>query len=294
MSDRPSVIFGSRGMLARALSEELSSRSMSFEGVDLPDCDITRTADVAAVFSRLRPRYAFNCAAFTRVDACEDQPQLAGRVNGEAVGILAEMCRIHDVPLIHVSTDFVFGGSQTRPYRPDDSPSPVSAYGCSKLLGEELIQKVSPRRYAIVRTAWLFGVGGASFPRTMVELARGGKPLRVVNDQIGSPTYTVDLAGVMVDLALRLSGQAIYHCTNAGITNWYEFACQALRYFDVAADIAPISTAEYLAIRPRQARRPAYSVLDCSTLESAIGRPMRPWQHALADFRVAVERNGGF
>lgn len=287
------VIFGCKGMLARALAEELTSRGIEYAGFDLPECDLTRCADAAAVFERLNPRIVYNCAAFTKVDLCEDQKQLADAVNGYAAQGLAELCREFGSKLIHISTDFVFDGRGTRPYSPGDTPSPLSAYGRSKLLGETLIQEANPAGWAILRTAWLYGVGGASFPRTMVEVARAGKPLKVVNDQIGCPTYTVDLAKVMVDVAQK-DARGIFHCTNAGPTNWYEFAAETLKRFSVKADLSPTTTAEYLQARPKQAIRPLYSVLDCQSLEEAIGRKMRPWQDALGDFVAAVNAKGAF
>lgn len=293
MMDRQAVIFGSKGMLARALAAELVSRGIDFVGLDLPECDLTRQADVAAVFARIRPSVVFNCAAFTKVDACEQQRELAEAVNGYAVGTLATMCREFDATLVHISTDFVFDGVGTRPYLTTDKPAPVSAYGRSKLLGEELLQKANPARWLIIRTAWLYGVGGPNFPRTMVEVARQGKPLRVVNDQVGAPTYTEDLAEAMVDLTLSRA-HGIFHCTNSRQTNWFEFAQATLETFDVAADLQPVTTEQYLAMRPNQARRPAYSVLDLTTLEAALGRPMRPWREALGDFRQKVEANCGF
>ncbi len=290
---RQAVIFGSKGMLARALAAELVSRGIDFVGLDLPECDLTRQTDVASVFGRIRPSVIFNCAAFTKVDACEQQVELANSVNGYAVGTLATMCREFDTALVHISTDFVFSGNGQHPYQPTDTPAPVSAYGRSKLLGEQLLREANPQRWLIIRTAWLYGIGGPNFPRTMVEVARQGKPLCVVNDQIGCPTYTEDLAQVMVDLTLARA-RGIFHCTNSGPTSWYDFAKAALETFDIPADLQPVSTEQYLAMRPNQARRPAYSVLDCTSLHTALGRTMRPWQQTLADYHRKVQDNGGF
>lgn len=287
------VVFGCKGMLARALAGELSARGVKYVGFDLPECDMTRAADVARVFTEHRPDVVYNCAAFTKVDLCEEQEELAGRVNGECVRTLAEMCKQFDSRLIHISTDFVFDGMAKRPYRPDDRPAPLSAYGRSKLLGEKLLQEVRPAKWAIIRTAWLYGVGGASFPRTMVELARKGVPLKVVADQVGSPTYTVDLAKAMVDLA-QAEASGIFHCTNAGETSWHGFAVQTLKEFEIDYQVEAISTQEYLKMRPKQAKRPAYSGLDRGSLEAAVGRKMRPWGEALKEFKRAVDGNGGF
>lgn len=287
------LIFGSKGMLARALAEELRTRGVDFAGYDLPECDLTRCADAAAIFETHSPHVVFNCAAFTKVDLCEEKRELADAVNGYAVDGLAELAKEFGAKLIHISTDFVFDGQSRRPYLPDDTPAPLSAYGRSKLLGEQLLQEVDPPGWAIIRTAWLYGIAGASFPRTMVELARQGKPLRVVNDQVGCPTYTRDLAAAMVDVAQH-DAAGIFHCTNSGPTNWYEFAAETLRQFGLQADLAPTTTADYLKTRPQQAIRPLYSVLDCRSLEAAIGRSLRPWQSALKDFVASVQESGSF
>ena len=287
------VIFGSKGMLARALAAELKTAAIDFVGYDLPECDLTRPADVAAIFQKHQPRLIFNCAAFTKVDLCEQQEKIAELVNGNAVGTLAEMAKAHGFKLIHISTDFVFDGKGTRPYQPGDKPAPISAYGRSKLLGETLLQKVNPPGFAIIRTAWLYGVGGASFPRTMVEVARQNKPLRVVSDQVGCPTYTADLAKVMVAIA-QSTAEGIFHCTNSEPTNWHEFARETLQQFQVPAELTAISSDEYQKMRPSAAPRPSYSVLDCSSLEAAIGKKIRPWKEALGDFTKAVNANGGF
>ena len=287
------VIFGGKGMLARAVKAELAGRGIDFVSLDLPECDLTRAADVAPVFQRFDPTLVFNCAAHTRVDACEDEQDKADAINGYAVGTLAEMAKAFNAKLVQVSTDFVFDGQGNKPYRPEDRVGPLSAYGRSKLLGERLIQQIQPRHWAIVRTAWLFGVGGASFPRTMLELGRKGTTLRVVDDQIGCPTYTEDLAAALVDVGLSRA-QGIYHCTNSEPTNWYDFAVAAFDAFGEKADVQPTTTQQYLKNRPKQAPRPMYSVLDCTSLETAIGRKMRPWRETLADFRKAVDASGGF
>ena len=287
------IIFGSKGMLARALAAELRALGADFFGYDLPECDLTRPADVAAVFQKHQPKLVFNCAAFTKVDRCEQKVEIANLVNGYSVGTLAEMAKAHGSKLIHISTDFVFDGKGTRPYQPSDTPAPISAYGRSKLLGETLLQEVNPAGFAIIRTAWLYGVGGASFPRTMVEVARQNKPLRVVSDQVGCPTYTADLAKVMVAIS-HSNAAGIFHCTNSEPTNWYEFARETLAQFEVDGDLQPINSDEYQKMRPSAAPRPSYSVLDCAALEAALGRKMRPWKEALGDFAQAVSANGGF
>jgi len=207
------------------------------------------------------------------------------------VGTLAGLAREYGTTLVHYSTDFVFDGAGTRPYRADDPVNPLSAYGRSKLLGEQKLQQNAPARWLILRTAWLYGRGGPNFPRTIIERARQGAPLKVVSDQVGSPTHTVDLARATLDLLDRnLAG--IWHLTNSGSTSWYDFARAALEEFAIGGSITPISTADWGVMRPKQAHRPAYSVLDVTPFEKAVGRPMRPWREALHDYRKAVAETG--
>jgi dTDP-4-dehydrorhamnose reductase len=243
------------------------------------------------MFTEHRPTLLINCAAHTKVDLCEDEREKADAINGHAVGVLAAAAREHGTFVVHFSTDFVFDGDGTRPYRIDDPVGPISAYGRSKLLGEQKLQASAPNHWLILRTSWLYGRGGASFPRTIVERGRQGAPLKVVNDQIGSPTYTPDLAEATLDLIER-GKTGVWHVCNSGSTSWFDFACAALEEFQVPASVAPISTADWVAQRPKQAPRPAYSVMDIEPFARAVGRPMRPWREGLRDFRNAVERNG--
>ena len=181
-------------------------------------CDIANDDHFRAIFDH-KPTLLLNCAAHTKVDLCETEPQLADAINGYAVGKMAAMLRDRGTYLVHISTDFVFDGQGQSPYRTDDSVRPVSAYGRSKLLGETELRKHAPAHWLIVRTAWVYGRQGANFPRTMVTAAPPGKPLNVVCDQVGSPTYTIDLAQGILNL-LDCNAQGIYHLTNSGQTNW--------------------------------------------------------------------------
>jgi dTDP-4-dehydrorhamnose reductase len=285
------VITGGRGMLAQALVATLAARNLTAVAVDRATVDITREADVQQLFSRYKPTLLINCAAHTKVDLCEDEPDKADAINGHAVGLLAATARNHNTFLVHYSTDFVFDGTGHRPYRIDDEVNPLSAYGRSKLLGERKLQENSPEKWLILRTAWLYGRGGPSFPRTMVERGRAGQQLKVVNDQVGSPTYTPDLAAATLDL-LDGGRTGLWHLTNSGQTSWFEFARAALEEFEVPASVGSISTADWMIARPKQAIRPAYSVLDVSPFAAAAGRPMRPWRTALKDFAAAAVDKG--
>jgi dTDP-4-dehydrorhamnose reductase len=285
------LIVGGQGMLGHALTDLLVSRGRRPVVVDLPQIDITDASAVKKLFDDRHPTLVLNCAAHTKVDLCEQEKEKADAVNGYAVGLLAGSCKSSDAVLVHISTDFVFDGRGRRPYLPSDAVNPLSAYGRSKLLGERELQKNAPARWLIVRTAWLYGRHGLNFPRTMVQAAQAGKALTVVNDQVGSPTYTVDLGGAILDL-LDSGASGLWHATNSGQTTWFDFARATLEEFGVKAEISPISSAEWAQKRPTSAIRPGYSVLDLTGLERRIGRSMRPWRAALADFRAAVQRDG--
>jgi dTDP-4-dehydrorhamnose reductase len=285
------LITGGGGMLAQALRFDLARRSHASICLDRAACDITDPAAVERAVDTHRPTLVLNCAAHTKVDLCEQEPERADEINGQAVGRLARLCREREAMLVHVSTDFVFDGHANHPYREDDAPSPLSAYGRSKLLGERLLVENAPPKWMLVRTAWVFGPGGANFPRTRVTLARQGKPLSVVDDQIGGPTYTPDLARAMLDLIER-GGQGIYHLTNSGQTSWFEFAAATLDAFSARTNLTPTSTRAFFENRPKAAPRPAYSVLDCSRAAQLLGHPMRPWRDALADYAAAEQREG--
>jgi len=284
-------IVGGKGMLGHALADDLTSRRRRFLTPDLPEIDITDPHSLKKYFADQKPTLVINCAAHTKVDLCEQEKEKADAINGHAVGWMAALCRRSGAVFAHVSTDFVFEGKSDRPYLPTDPVRPLSAYGKSKLLGEQELQKNAPERWLIVRTAWVYGRHGANFPRTMVQAAKAGKPLTVVNDQIGAPTHAPDLGAAILDL-LESGASGIWNATNSGQTSWHDFAVATLEEFGINTEIAPISSAEWAQKRPAAAIRPSFSVLDLAALERQIKRPMRPWRAALADFRAAVDRDG--
>lgn len=219
-------------------------------------------------------------AAYTAVDRAEEEPELARAVNATAAENVARACAARNLPLVMVSTDFVFDGSGDRPYREDDPPSPTSVYGATKLEGEELALAAHPEGTAIVRTQWLYGPGGNHFPGTMLRLASERDSLRVVADQIGSPTSTLELAPALWDV-LRTGAPGRYHAACEGQASWYDLASATLELAGVTGvQVDPCTTEEF----PRPAARPAYSVLDCSRLAELRGRPLAPWRDALASF----------
>jgi dTDP-4-dehydrorhamnose reductase len=282
------LITGGMGMLAHAVRALLQRRGVAYAAVDIDTHDLTRRGDVQRLFEEVRPTLVLNCAAYTAVDKCEQEQELCNAVNGDAVGMLAEFCKAGGAKLVHVSTDFVFDGTKRTPYTPEDEPNPVSAYGRSKLLGEQKLREVDPPGWVIARTAWLYGPSGNCFPKTIVNRAREGAPLRVVEDQHGSPTYTFDLAEAMLTLVDH-DAHGIWHLTNSGQTSWFGFTKAILEEFGLKTDLSPQTAAEYKRLRPESANRPAYSVLDNSAYERLAGKPMRQWREGLRDYRSAVE-----
>jgi len=255
-----------------------SDGELNVSSADLGEIDITDEASVEQCFDAARPDVAINCAAFTKVDACETHENEAYAVNALGPGILATTCARHGIRLVHISTDYVFDGEKKTPYLPSDAPNPINAYGRTKLAGEEAVA-ANCRDHLIVRTEWLYGAHGKNFVGAILRLAKEKDELGVVADQFGSPTYTVDLAAVLRELALsRATG--ITHATSSGSCSWYEFACEIVKLAGPATPVRPISSSDY----PTPARRPTNSALDCSRTESITGVKMRDWREALADF----------
>ncbi len=249
-------------------------------GVEAVGVDLTDRDQVGKLFTERGPfTGVIHAAAYTAVDAAEAEPKLALRVNRDACEILAECCREAKIPLVMVSTDFVFDGTQERPYREDDPTGPLSVYGSSKLAGEEAALRAHPGGVRIARTQWLYGPRGKHFPGTMLKLAQERSELRVVSDQLGSPTSTLELAPALWDV-LRLGEAGIYHAACEGRASWYDFAVATFEEADVDVNVEPCSTSEF----PRPAVRPAFSVLDCSKLTALRGKPLADWRDALATF----------
>jgi len=255
--------------------------------VDKASLDVCEEKGVRNLFSQGGYRLLVNCAAYTKVDLAEQEPDRADNVNGYAVENLAQACRENDAMLVHFSTDYVFDGTLRRPLRPDDPVGPQSAYGRSKLLGEKLLQQYALNHWLIIRTAWLYGPGGPCFPQAILNAARAGKPLNVVDDQIGSPTLTFDLAQATLEL-IDKNAQGIWHVVNDGQTSWHDFAAAILDEFKVDARLSRTTSAEWKKTRPNSATRPAYSVLDISPFEKLTGHRTRHCGDALREYaRVA-------
>jgi len=249
--------------------------------VALPGLDLCDEGALERVFAEHGPfEGALHCAAYTAVDKAESEPGLARRVNVDATRALARTCARHGTWLVAVSTDFVFDGTAHSPYTENDTPAPLSVYGATKLDGERAALESNPGRTAIVRTQWLYGPRGKHFPRTIHALAREKGQLKVVSDQFGSPTTTLELAPALWDV-LRLRGSGVFHAACEGSCSWHELAVAVLRASGLGhVPVEPCGTQEF----PRPARRPAYSVLDSARLAALRGRRLADWREALASY----------
>lgn len=289
------LVTGAAGMLGsqlllsappgvEALGTDLVAAPSGSPAVARPGLDLSARAALDALFAELAPLAGvIHAAAYTAVDKAEEEEARAALANAEVPRVVAEACARREIPLVHVSTDFVFDGEQRVPYTEEDAPNPLSAYGRTKLAGEERV-RVAHASAAIVRTQWLYGPRGKHFPGTILALAAVKPELKVVNDQIGAPTSTLELAPVLWDvLAARASG--VFHAACEGRASWYDFAVATLELCGRRTPVAPCSTREF----PRPARRPAFSVLDCTRLAALRGRRLAPWRAALRDF-LAHER----
>ncbi len=275
------MVLGAAGMLGHDLVESAPPDVALFP-FPKTELDITNPGAVAAAIGAVRPELIINAAAYTAVDRAESEPEVAFRVNGAAVGELGRIARQAGARVIHFSTDYVFDGTSAEQYTEDSAANPVNVYGASKLAGETAL-KASGAKYLIVRTQWLFGLHGRCFPRTMWERARAGSPSRVVSDQAGRPTYSVDLARATWRLGVReLTG--VIHVANAGVATWYEVARRV--YAACRADqlVQPCSTAQF----PTPARRPARAVLGTVRSEQALGGPLPSWEEAIDRFVATI------
>ena len=272
------LITGAAGMLGQQVTREFRQRGQQVFPFDHGTLDITDLPVVRITLARVAPDVVVNCAAYTAVDKAETERETAFAVNAIGPRNLALACGEVGAALVHVSTDYVFDGDKAEPYVIWDPLQPLSVYGLSKAWGENYVRSLLTRYY-LVRTSWLFGPGGSNFVDRILRSAREGQPLRVVNDQRGSPTFTVDLAGGIADLVMR-GAYGIYHLTNQGITTWYQLACLVLSQAGLSVPIRPISTREL----NRPARRPANSVLDPFPVRETIGRLLPPWPDAITRY----------
>lgn len=291
------LVTGVKGQLGHDVVNELTKRNHEAVGVDIEEMDITNPASVNKVIPEASPDAVIHCAAWTAVDAAEEEEnrQTVVKVNSEGTRTIAAICKELDIPMMYLSTDYVFDGQGSKPWKPDQTDyAPLNVYGETKLAGEQAVSQILDK-YFIIRIAWVFGTHGNNFIKTMLRLGANHDLLTVVDDQIGTPTYTYDLARLLVDM-IETKQYGYYHATNeGGYISWYEFACEIFRqaaalghscYDTKHLTVKPVSTAEYglsKAIRPFNSR------LDKQKLTEKGFNPLPTWQDALARYLSEIE-----
>ena len=271
------LVTGALGQLGRAVMADVAARGQTACATDIPDLCVEDIDSVRRWIGDQEPRTVLHCGAWTDVDGCEQQPDRADLINGTGTANVAKACAEAGIGLVYISTDFVFDGSGERPYLETDAPDPISAYGRSKLLGEQAVLEQGRGDFYVMRTSWVFGPGGKNFPAAILARARSGQPLRVVTDQVGRPTMTHDLAAAMLDLCTSGAEAGLYHASNEGVCSWHEFAVDVVAAAGLDIEVGTMHSSEL----DRPAPRPAYSVLDTSRLSAARGAPMPHYRDAL-------------
>lgn len=278
------LVTGVKGQLGYDVAKELEKRGTSVIGVDVEEMDITDEAAVRKVIIKASPDAVIHCAAYTAVDAAEENEEMCRKVNAEGTKYIAQMCKELGIKMLYISTDYVFDGQGTRPWEPDDERNPLSVYGQTKYEGELAVQNTLDK-YFIVRITWTFGVNGKNFVKTMLRLSETNDSIRVVNDQYGSPTATADLAVLLSDM-IATDKYGIYHATNEGICTWYEFTCEIFRQAGIDVEVVPVTTAEYGA----KAQRPANSRMSKDKLTANGFERLSSWQDALTRYLKKLGR----
>ena len=278
------LVTGAGGQLGRCLKKvSVNFPHISFLFKDYSELDVTNQNSIDEVFNNNSIDYCINCAAYTAVDLAENESNKVFLLNSEAVKYLSKACKEKKVVLIHISTDFVFDGTKTTPYIESDATNPINVYGASKLAGEEQIKSIL-KRYFIIRTSWLYSEYGSNFLKTMVHLGSEKKQLQIVRDQIGSPTYAMDLANVILHIIESKNQDfGTYHYSNQGKISWYDFAKEIFKLTHSVVKVKAISTSDY----PTAAKRPKYSVLSSDKIKEVFRIPIIDWKESL---KVAVSK----
>ncbi|MBS5545042.1 MAG: dTDP-4-dehydrorhamnose reductase [Lachnospiraceae bacterium] len=272
-------VTGVKGQLGYDVMNELARRGLERIGVDVEEMDITDAGACERVIKEAAPDAVIHCAAYTAVDAAEDNRDLCHRVNGEGTKNIARVCSELDIPMMYISTDYVFNGQGERPWEPDDYREPLNVYGLTKYEGEIAVEQLL-KKYFIVRIAWVFGLNGKNFIKTMLRLGKERGAVSVVDDQIGSPTYTYDLARLLVDM-IQTDRYGRYHATNEGLCSWYEFACEIFRQAGMdEVKVTPVDSASY----PAKAKRPFNSRMSKEKLTENGFERLPSWQDALGRY----------
>lgn len=280
------LIYGANGQLGWELVRRFKKLGVDAVGLDLPGYDISDEMQVRSVVKDEKPDIIINASAYTAVDQAEKETETAFKVNKDGPGYLAQACSDVHIPLIHVSTDYVFDGQSSKPYLEDDPVHPMGVYGESKEAGESEVRKWLPE-HVIIRTSWFYGIHGNNFVKTMLRLGKENERIKVVDDQYGCPTFAGDLAKTIIKIvaSFKKNGRlpwGTYHYCGQGITTWYGFA---EKIFELAEQYIPLKVTELLPITtddyPTLAKRPAYSALNCEKIEQAFGISVQPWQQSL-------------
>lgn len=276
-------VTGVKGQLGYDVMNELEKQGLEGIGVDIDEMDITDADQVNKVIKEAAPDAVIHCAAYTAVDAAEDNEEICRKVNAQGTENIAKVCEELDIKMMYISTDYVFNGQGERPWEPDDEREPLNVYGQTKYEGELAIEE-HVKKFFTVRIAWVFGVNGKNFIKTMLNLGKTHDHLTVVNDQAGSPTYTYDLARLLVDM-IQTDKYGRYHATNEGLCTWYEFACEIFKQAGMDVSVAPVSSDEY----PAKAKRPSNSRMDKSKLTANGFQPLPTWQDALSRYLKEID-----
>ena len=276
------LVTGVKGQLGYDVMNELAKRGHEGIGVDIQEMDITDAASVERVITEAAPDAVIHCAAYTAVDAAEDNVDLCRRVNAGGTENIAKVCKSLNCKMMYISTDYVFNGQGTRPWEPDDKREPLNVYGQTKYEGELAVEALE--KFFIVRIAWVFGVNGKNFIKTMLNLGKTRDHLTVVADQIGSPTYTYDLARLLVDM-IETDKYGRYHATNEGLCSWYEFACEIFKQAGMNVTVSPVTSDQY----PAKAKRPMNSRMDKSKLDEMGFERLPSWQDALGRYLKEIQ-----
>ncbi|MBI5219557.1 MAG: dTDP-4-dehydrorhamnose reductase [Bacteroidia bacterium] len=281
------LITGAYGQLGSEIKELVlmnPSEAYHFKFTDLDTLDITDKSQLHDFFNKEKIDFIVNCAGYTAVDKAETEMEKARLINSDAPGFLAEVCKKHKTKLIHISTDYIFDGLSGIPYKEDDKTNPLSAYGCTKLAGEQAIERAGCD-FIIIRTSWLYSGFGHNFVKTILRLGKERDELRIVYDQIGAPTYARDLADTILKIVTRSAGDpscfkpGTYHYANEGACSWYDFAIEILTCADIPCNVFPIETKEY----PLPAKRPHYSVFNKAKIKSAFDIEIPYWKNSLKE-----------
>ena len=279
MEKRKALILGGKtGLVGQALAHEMNK---DWDAIcpGRNDIDVFNAAQLDEFIRDNKIEFIFNTVAYTQVDQAEDEQESALKLNKKLPSVLEKVCSLRNIYLIHYSTDFVFDGKKNTPYTTQDVPCSQSVYGRSKLEGEKILLSNPRDKLIVIRTAWLFGPFKTNFVDKIISLARRKDNLDIVHDQVGSPTYTIDLAKYSLKLVDKETS-GLFHLTNSGQATWCELAFEAIRYAGLYCKITPITSAEY----PQKAARPAYSVLDCSKYSMVTGSIPRPWIQSLREY----------